>query len=130
MGQWTLFWTLNFKVEYRCRFKTVKWVICWKLGVIVKYYGFSIVFMERMSRKMGTFTWEEGSLLAKIQEEQRTDETGSERELKLKRKEWPLNMATGSVLGCMIIFEIANKLFIGCIGPLRLSSEEYIKFHS
>ena len=36
---------------------------------------------------MGTFTWEEGNLLVKIQEEQRTDETESERELKLKRKE-------------------------------------------
>lgn len=130
MGQWTLFWTLNFKVEYRCRFKTVKWwVICWKVGVIVKYYGFSVVFMERMSRKMGTFTWEEGNLLAKIQEEQRTDETESERELKLKRKEWSLNMATSSVLGRMTVFEIANKLFVGYIGPLRLSSEEYIKFH-
>lgn len=78
---------------------------------------------------MGTFTWEEGNLLAKIQEEQRTDETESERELKLKRKEWSLNMATSSVLGRMTIFEIANKLFIGYIGPLRLSSEEYIKFH-
>ena len=75
--------------------------------------------MERMSQKMGTFTWEEENLLklAKIEEEQRMDETESEWELKLKRKEWPLNMATRSVLGHMIIFEIANKLFIGYIGP-------------
>lgn len=49
-----------------------------KTGVIIKYYGLSIVFVERMSRKMGTFTWEEGNLLAKIQEEQRMDENESE----------------------------------------------------
>lgn len=36
-------------------------------------------------------------------------------------------MATSSVLGHMVIFEIANKLFIGYIGPLRFKFRRMYK---